>query len=78
MSSSWCDATWQSNDIAGALEELFPDHKPMLPVASAPESAAVGPMLRLERELFGGEEGEQPQPIGLRRARLVVGATDVI
>jgi hypothetical protein len=45
----------ESNDIAGALEGMFPESKRMLPPPEAPEAAAVGPLLRLERELFGGK-----------------------
>lgn len=40
----------ESNDIMAALEKTFPDNNPLLP--KGPKAALVGPLLRLERELF--------------------------
>ncbi|CEL94417.1 unnamed protein product [Vitrella brassicaformis CCMP3155] len=42
----------ESNDIMQAIEERFPDHKPLLPKPGTEKSSAVGPLLRLERQLF--------------------------
>jgi glutathione S-transferase len=44
----------ESDVIMAAIEEKFPDYTPLLPLARDPSAPAVGPLLRLERELFGG------------------------
>lgn len=42
----------ESNDIMFTLEDMFPENNPLVPSAPADE---VNALLRLERQLFGGE-----------------------
>lgn len=42
----------ESNDIMFALEELFPDHRPLLPPRGSPDEATVRELMGLERSLF--------------------------
>ena len=46
------DIVTESDVILQTLEDRFPDATALLPLASDPKAAAVGPLLRLERELF--------------------------
>lgn len=48
------DVVIESDVIIQTLEDKFPEAVPLLPLASDPDAAAVGPLLRLERELFSG------------------------
>ena len=42
----------ESNDIMQALENVFPDHTPLVPTTGAEGAEAVRNFLRLEREIF--------------------------
>jgi hypothetical protein len=45
----------ESNVIMQELEDRFQEYTPLLPPASDPTAPAVPGLLRLERELFSGE-----------------------
>jgi glutathione S-transferase len=42
----------ESNDIMQELEDKYPNHNPLLPGKSSPQSARVAPLLKLERQAF--------------------------
>ena len=42
----------ESNDIMQAIEDLYPEHNPMIPQPSDPQAPRMRPLLQLERAIF--------------------------